>query len=195
MNNIKIEPLFESIVPFFVNCERCFDTGIWLTPANEIHRCPELTLGNEHLEPNEASKMVNRSARRLKNIGHYIPVFEFELARILTFYTKEDPCKREKIDLFFYQDTNLKVNDIERAVKKLIENLRKIWLLPVGSSKAKPYGYWIINNLKEYKDWYKVVTSAPITQLSTIHKNAKHNFPHFAEQIEIDFWRDDDADI
>ncbi len=63
----------------------------------------------------------------------------------------------------------------------------------VGSRKQEPSGYWIITDLEDFKEWFDRVKAAPITQLTTIHRVAKANFPVFAEQIEMDFWTDEEA--
>jgi hypothetical protein len=90
----------------------------------------------------------------------------------------------------FFGDTWLTKPDQIRKLHSWIEELRKSWLLPIGGRKSGFSGYWIITDLEDFKEWIKAVMSAPITQLGTVHKLAKHNFPVFAEQMELDFWKD-----
>ncbi len=172
------------------DCTVCLDTGFWLTPKGKVWDCPNVMLGKPHVAENKAGQIVRRSAERLLLLGEEIISQEFQLAQMLTRVDGEEPCPRSIPIRFFYGDTNLTSAHSLRKLHSMIENLRKKWLLPIGGRKAEPSGYWVITELEEYKQWYRSVTSAPITQLSTIHKNAKHNFPHFAEQMELEFWRD-----
>lgn len=181
--------LFVSVVPVAA-CQRCFDTGIWLTPRNVVDVCPRIQLRERHAEKNDAAKLLCRSAYRQQERKMYINSMTFDFARILTNYTTDKPCPRAELEELFFGDTNLSAAHIERRVKSIIEDLRKLWLLPVGSRKFDPAGYWIITELDDFKEWITRVKAAPITQLSTIHKVARHNFPVFAEQMELEFWAD-----
>lgn len=181
-------PLFELVASR--TCNRCFDTGIWLTPRNEVEACPRVQCGEAHAEQNEASKKLEREAKRLHEMSFRISAQVFDLARLLTNFTTENPCPRQEIFDTFFGDTNLSDQSQLRKFHLMIEELRGDWLLPIGSRKDEPSGYWIITNLQDFKDWYKRATSAPVTQLSTIHKNARHNFPFYAEQVEFNFWKD-----
>lgn len=173
-----------------VQCKRCFDTGIWLTPAHKVEVCPAVQLGNPHPEPNEASLKLRRAANRLFDRGDVVASQVFELAQILTKFHSEKPCPRRALMNHFFGDTWLTKPDQMRKLHYWIEELRKSWLLPIGGRKSAFSGYWIITDLEDFKEWIKAVMSAPITQLSTVHRLAKHNFPVFAEQMELDFWKD-----
>lgn len=182
-------PLFRTVAER-TSCERCFDTGIWLTPRNEVAVCPNVQLGKPHREPNEASLILRRSTNLLFEKQIWIQAQAFDLARLLTNFTTENPCPRQEIFATFYGATNLSESNQLRKFHSLIEELQKIWLLPVGARKNEPSGYWIITDLADFKVWLKHAMSAPITRLSTLHKVARHNFPVFAEQMEFDFWHD-----
>lgn len=171
-------------------CPRCLDSGVWLSPRNEVLICPKIQLGENHVEPNQASLILRKAANRLFQQKKFIHTFEFELARILTNFTSQNPCSRDLLFDFFFADTNLDYPQKLRRLHDLVESLRKVWLLPIGSRKAEPFGYWIITEISDYKEWLKAATSAPITQLTTIHRNARFNFPEFAEQLELEFWKD-----
>jgi hypothetical protein len=180
----------ELLKDFKFNCQRCFDTGIWLTPTNDVAECPQkVMLPGSHPQLNAAAEILQRSVRRFKERNYVMPQ-TFDLARILSNYTTDEPCARQLIFDLFWQDTNLTEANRRRKLVAMIEELRLKWLLPIGSRKIEPSGYWIITTLEDFKAWFDRVKSAPITQLSTIHKVAKHNFPLFAEQMEIDFWTD-----
>ena len=191
MSNLltEIENPFDLVIPADT-CQRCFDTGVWLSPRNEVLVCPRVQLGELHAEPNEASLILRKSANRMFQQKKFIYAFEFELARILTHYSSTFPCHRDLLFEFLFADTNLDERGKLRKFHGFVEALRKVWLLPIGSRKCEPSGYWLITDLKDYKDWLKRTTSAPITQLTTIHRNARFNFPEFAEQLELEFWKD-----
>ncbi|HUF02825.1 MAG TPA: hypothetical protein VMM38_01475 [Aridibacter sp.] len=179
---------FDAIRP--CECYRCLDTGFWLTPRGEVLSCPRVEMREPHPETGVAARTLRRATDRLLVEGREISSVEFNLAQILTLYTADEPCQRKVLISHFFGDTNLTHSNSLRKLHSMIENLRRQWLLPIGGRKAEPAGYWVITMLAEYKEWYRSVTAAPITQLSTIHKNAKHNFPHFAEQMELNFWSD-----
>jgi hypothetical protein len=139
--------------------------------------------------------MLFRATKRLSDMKIFVHTEAFDVARILTFFTTEKPCSRQKIFDVFYTDTNLTEANRLRKFHGIIEELRTVWLMPVGSRKPEPCGYWIITELEDFKAWYKGTTSAPITQLTTIHRVAKHNFPVFAEQIELDFFSNVEPEV
>lgn len=186
-DNVREMPLF-AMIPN--RCERCLNTGIWLTPRNEVSVCPRVQCGDPHKEPNEASQILRRSVNRQFEIKSRIDPMCFDLARILTNFSSNEPCVRQEIFDHFFGDTNFSYQNCLRKFHSMVEEIRKVWLLPIGSRKADPSGYWIITDLEDFKDWISRVKAAPITQLSTIHRVAKHNFPIFAEQMEIDFFND-----
>ena len=183
--------LFSIIAPNAA-CGRCFDTGIWLTPTNAVAVCPNVVNQTmpEHRAANPSAFLMAKAARRLHDRSERINPFAFDLARILTHYSSETPCLRLDLLEFFFADTNLSAPLRLRKFHSLIEELRKIWLLPIGSRKDRPSGYWIITELDDFKAWFERVKAAPVTQLTTIHRVAKHNFPIFAEQMEFEFWND-----
>lgn len=175
-------------------CLRCSGTTFWLTSGNTIARCPQIQMNLPHAGPSDAAQVVEYAARRLKRQGVVLMRDDFDLAQILTHYTTENPCSRQALMRRFFLGTNLPAANQTRKLQAMIERLRTVWLLPVGSRKADPCGYWIITDLDDYKDWFSRTTAAPITQLTTIHRNAKHNFPVFAEQIELDFFGNTEAE-
>lgn len=189
MLNLSIENPFAAVVPSSA-CNRCFDTGIWLTPTNKVEVCPRVQMREPHAEPNQASLRLRRATNRLFHQQFWIHAQVFDLARILTNFDSKTPaCRKQLMDVYF-ADTELSEAHQLRKFHGFIEELRKIWLLPIGSRKVEPSGYWIITDLEDFKGWFDRVKSAPITQLSTIHKVAKFNFPIFAEQMELEFWND-----
>ena len=130
--------------------------------------------------------MIERAIRELRVEKRPIDQHTFFVAQTLMPFTAERPCKRDwLIDKHFtFSASSL------RKFHDTIETLRKDWLLPVGSRKESPGGYWIITDAADFAAWFDRAKSAPITQLTTIYRNAKRNFPVFAEQMELEFWND-----
>lgn len=179
---------FRLVVPN-AQCSRCLDTGVWLAPTNAVETC-DLWSKTPHA-PNPSAILLARSARRQESLENHINPFAFDLARILTHYTTDAPCLRLDLLEFFFADTILSGANRLRKFHALVEELRQVWLLPIGSRKFKPSGYWIITDLEDFKAWFNHrVKAAPVTQLTTIHHVAKYNFPLFAEQLEIEFFSD-----
>ncbi len=189
MSNSEIQFLFASVVPNAA-CQRCFDTGIWLTPHNFVAVCPRIVMREKHALANPAAFLVQREAKSLFEKRTWINTQAFDVARILSNFTSAVPLKKELIFEVLWAETGLGETQKLRKFHAIIEELRNFWLLPVASRKTEPCGYWICTNLDDYKAWYNRAKSAPITQLSTLHRNARHNFPVFAEQLEIEFWND-----
>ncbi len=185
MNN-NLPEIFKKVVPEGA-CDRCFNTLLFLTPQRKLETCS--CTYPEYLA-NPASEILNKSAHRLQNLCIEIEPQVFDLARILTNWTSQNPCKRDDLLELFFGGIEISNQLKLRRFHGCIETLRKWWLLPIGSRKNYPNGYWIITELADYKAWVERAMSAPITQLSTIHANAKFNYPIYAEQLELDFWTD-----
>ena len=168
-------------------CIVCSDTQVWINPHGRIARCPQADLDpHSHGVPGPAAVIFNRAALRVAHDERPLNAKAFDLGRFLTGFSSESPCRRELIieSHFSYSVSAL------RNLHHVVEELRRVWLLPVGSRKDAPAGYWIISDLDDFAAWVARSKAAPITQLTTIHRVAKANFPVFAEQMELDFWND-----
>lgn len=176
-------PTLFTMVP---RCFACDDTGFELSSEGIISTCWRVRAGAVHNEPSEAAKMIARATHHLMIERVAIDRHVFDIAKTLARHTSAMPCKRDRlIDIHFGHSTS----DV-RNCAAAIETLRKVWLLPVGSRKESPSGYWIITETADFHAWVIRAKAAPITQLTTIHRVAKRNFPVFAEQMELDFFRD-----
>jgi hypothetical protein len=167
-------------------CERCHGIGLWREPNGNIVVCPEIRLMKPHAQPNAAATVLRRSVELLKFRNVPINALDFDIAKSLVAYDTKQPCER---DTLLGRHFTWARNPL-RHFHAAIEVLRATWLLPVGSRKQAPSGYWIITELDDFADWVRRSKSAPIKQLSTIHAVAKANFPVFAEQLELEFWSD-----
>lgn len=186
-NEFEGLPLFQAVASR--SCDTCFGTTLVLSPYNVVEPCLKQLYRNHPL-PNEAATILLRSTKLLKEKQIWINPQAFDLARLLTNFDSKKPCPRGEIFDTFYDATVLSYQNQLRKFHALVEELRSIWLLPVGSRKTEPSGYWVITELADFKEWFERVKAAPITQLSTIHRVARHNFPVFADQMELEFYND-----
>lgn len=166
-----------------MTCTRCFhcqDLGFVI--ENSVRRnCWRMQTGIAHNKPNEAAKMIDRAVDHLMIRKIVIEPQHFEIAKLLSRYTTEKPFSSAHL-----LDSHLVLP--LRSFMGVIEDLRKIWLLPVGSRKCGPAGYWIITDEKDFAEWVERAKAAPITQLTTIYDVAKRNFPALTGQLELDIW-------
>ena len=163
-------------------CFECSDLGFVIKGGiKEI--CWRVAAFDDHAAPNDAAKMTARAVDHLHERGIVVDHYAFEIAKVLALHTSDQPYHRGNI-LAMHLAQSL------RSFMGLIEHLRKVWLLPVGSRKETPAGYWIITDQADFSAWVQRAKSAPITQLATIAAVARRNFPMFAEQLELDFWQE-----
>ena len=186
-------PLFDTAIYGRFTCDRCFDLGIWMTPMGDIQRCPNIAVGNDHIEPTKAATMIYDATEFLRERSIPANPIAFDIARMLARYTSEYPCPRSTILRAFFSYLPMSESIQIRKFHGVVEELRKNWQLPVGSRKDAPSGYWIITDVDDFAEWVERYKAAPITQLSTAHKIAKRCFPIFAEQMEIQFSNDVDT--
>ena len=170
-------------------CDRCFGIGLRIHPEGYVEQCPTLQLGDPHRELSLEAARIVRAVEVLERQRLIADTIHFEVARTLAQYSSDKPCSARELSdrLFSYV---LSDENRRRAVTLAIRFLRDTWLLPVGSRKHAPSGYWIIVSEADFRDWFERAKAEPITTLSTIFRLAKANWPEFAEQIELDFWQD-----
>ena len=167
-------------------CFHCGDLGFDVDKFGVVSTCWRIPTGTPHNEANEAAKMIERACRSLMIEKVAIDQHVFHVAKTLTQYTTATPCNRDWLLDAHFQHTPSSL----RNLASVIETLRKVWLMPIGSRKESPSGYWIIIDAEDFANWVTHAKAAPVTQLTTIHRVAKRNFPVFADQLELDFWRD-----
>lgn len=172
-------------------CNRCLDLGIYIGPSsNAFEPCPNIVLGNEHAEPSPVAQIIQDAVMRQQ-----IPADThlFEIVRTLAMYTTEEPCPGDElIDRHFaYSDGSHESK--RRKLSRSIERLRVDWVLPVGSRKDQPSGYWIMTDQVDFESWLDEALSQPKKTIRTAYRLAKRYFPVFAGQLELS-WQDFEAD-
>jgi hypothetical protein len=164
-----------------MRCHECADIGF--TIQQGCKRLCWRRAASDHNPPNEAARILDRSVDHLAVRKIVVDQYAFEVAKILTQHTSERPFEKGEI-LATHLAQSL------RSFHQIIADLRRIWLLPVGSRKFKPHGYWIITDQADFAEWVERERTAPITQLTWISAVARRNFPVFAEQLDLDFWQE-----
>lgn len=177
---------YDSLPLFGTDCDRCQNIGIRISPGGSFETCPAIQVGAPHPEPNPAGTVLRHFAGVLQRRGITPNSHAFDVARMLVRYTSTAPCPRDLLLETHFAWTKNRLRKFHHCV----EELRSLWLLPVGSRKEEPSGYWIITEVDDFSAWVERAKSAPITQLSTIHRVARANFPIYAEQLELEFWGD-----
>lgn len=166
----------------FPRCHSCGDLG-FVIEKNTLKHCWREFSTPEHNAPNEAANMLQGAIERLALNNYHFDPLVFEVAKQLTYYTTTRPFDKERsLETHFTMPL--------RSFMGIIETLRRVWLLPVGSRKSAPTGYWIIVDIDDFKEWVTRFKSAPSTQLATAAELARRNFPILAKQLELEFWQD-----
>ncbi len=181
--------------PFVIGgaCSRCRDLGLWMEPNGFVQPCPSsLDASTGHRDQTPSGKMIQRAIELLREKKLPVTSQVFQIAITIAQFSTETPCSRENLLSTFFTYLPMTHANQLRKFHSVIEELRKVWLLPVGSRKDTPSGYWIITDQKDFEEWFQRSKAAPITQLTTIHRVAKRNFPIFAEQLELEFFNDND---
>lgn len=181
--------LFDVVLPGG-SCTRCYGLGIWQTPQGDVQPCPTLlTHSEEHPDPTPAGEMIQRA---VVIAPKPINSRTFQIARTLAQFSSEKPCSRDELLELYFSYLPMTPAQI-RMLHHAIEELRREWLLPVGSRKDEPAGYWIMTDQDDFAAWFARSKAAPLTQLQTIHRVAKRNFPILAKQLELEL-KDPDPD-
>lgn len=186
MSTQTVSSLQSPVLHLTPRCFHCGDLGFDVGADGTVSTCWRLRAGAAHNAPNAAAAMIERACRSLMIEKVAIDQHCFHVAKTLTQYAADRPCNRDWLIDAHFRHTPSRL----RGLATVIERLRSVWLLPVGSRKDTPSGYWIITDADDFRAWVNRAKSAPVTQLTTIHRVAKRNFPVFADQLELDFWRD-----
>jgi hypothetical protein len=149
-----------------VECKQCWDTGLAPHSANR-GRCAACS-GPGPIE-HPAAALLSRAIRR--RFTSELPVDDrpFQLACLLTHFSTARPIARLPLQELMQIS--------EREFKKQIEALRRDWLLPIGSRKGPPNGYWIITNEEDFIAWHKHFRQQALTEFSTANQLMEQNFP------------------
>lgn len=160
---------------FFFDCLICWDTGLVPEPKYG-GKCVACTTREQ--PPTDARRLLARALRRRLRAKGGIEDRTFRLACLLTHFTTSKPISRPPIQEW--------LGVAEREFKKQIEYLRRDWLLPIGSRKGRPNGYWIITNETDFLNWHDHFRRQAMTEFSTAAELMRQNFPALAANAAND---------
>lgn len=168
------------IVGVYPSCEVCLETNMILSAG-----LPRQCAGHIPFATTPAAAMFRSTVERLVAQKRHIDSILFNLARFLTVFDTRHPCPRSIIELRFCPRDVPSFN--ERRVKKWIEQLRRDWLLPIGSHKSLGGGYYFITDPQDFIRWQRENLSSALTQIQTNYRVYKHNFREMAGQAPLGF--------
>ena len=124
-------------------CERCKDTGLWLTPRGKIESCPRLQLRQPHPSPTGNVSALRLAVKSLENRGEPISQMTFETAQIIAAFSENNPCPQSLLEEYLFTGTNLGPGERARKISSAIQELCKDWNLEL---KTRSDHYWIESN-------------------------------------------------
>lgn len=161
------------------HCDDCFDSGLIWKGTNGPATC--LKCDDRRDLPDAGAKLMRAVYERIA-ANKLINKQQFDFARALVKSTVNNPVPLQILMRHF--DTS------DRTIKSYIESLRTEWLLPIGSSKFPPSGYYWIYTAEEFKAWLEAYLSQPREEFRTAYRMLRANFPELAGQIKFDFEED-----
>lgn len=170
-----------------VACYKCLDVGWQVSPQGSVQRCPSMILDADGHPPlSAAGARISKTVDWMRSNTVPVDSYFFEIARTLASATADRPMHRDVLIENHFSYVRGPENQ-RRKLTEAVRHLLEVWLLPVGSSKRKPYGYWIITDEADFRDWFARAIAEPVTRIRTLKRLAKVNFPIFAGQMEFDF--------
>lgn len=160
------------------SCRACLDTGLKLTRFGEAVRCDYCFTAEERSFSVPAMRLTTALWLQ-QDQGRRVDGQAFEVARVLTHGHISAPLMIKVLAEHF--------NLSERKVKDIVRTLRREWLLPIGSLRQPPYGYYWILSPKDFLDWSRAYRSQAIDELATLHRLQRANFPELFGQGSLDF--------
>lgn len=165
-------------------CRKCLDTGVALDRAGHPIRC------DAHANAFEFSEAAVRLSVRLwlmVSQQKAVDARTVRIARLLAHATFDRPLQGKLLRSHF--------DMTERDLKGVIETLRAEWVLPIGSRRVPPYGYYWIDSPEEFKDWLRTMRSQAMRELSTAYRLYRDVYPELAGQESLDFAADFSRDL
>jgi hypothetical protein len=157
------------------NCPVCWDTGVWWTPTQGFQGCVE-SHAVEFSAP--ALRLAATLWQRIEKKQAVEPQV-FQLARHCVHARLESPVPSHRLEAL--------LRATRREINAWVEELRDEWVLPIGSRRAAPSGYYWMTSAAEYIAWSRVYRAQAIRSLVIMHRLGQHNYPELAGQTAFDF--------
>ena len=166
-------------IPFFktVVCSDCWDSTLVNTPYG-LGKCVTCLERTDRVITPAAKRLAEVAWRRVEKKQSVDPQV-LSAARMVIHYSASAPLSGYTIQG--------QLRATERDVKRFMRELRREWLLPIGSSRQPPFGYFWIISASEYLEWERVFRAQAIDELVTLFRLRRANFPELAGQGAFDF--------
>jgi biotin operon repressor len=166
----------------YYNCALCFDSKLIISD-HRLALCERC--GPTDYQYEAACQRLLEVALDRQERGSLINPLIFDAARALVRTSAARPLPGPVLQKF--------LGASEREVKGVIEALRADWLLPIGSSRKAPAGYFWITTPAEFEAWFRPYQSQALQSLKTGYAMMKANYPELAGQINFHF--DSDKEV
>lgn len=179
------ETAFTPMLRPAMRCFNCHDLGFEITSEPAVRDCwrRSYSHGVPHNSPIRGAEIIRTAVERLINLRQPVHPHSLAVARYLSGFTSDNPVSSGELTRRFFAHSSEPLRELARC----IEILRADWLLPIGSRRGKPAGYWLITDREDFQNWVSIARHAPLTQLRTIYRAAKLNFPGTESQLQLDF--------
>jgi hypothetical protein len=156
-------------------CPDCWDSLVAYTPEG-IKPCePCIRKG----EASPAALRLSETVWERKERKLPVEIQTLNLARYLIHSTPEEPLYGYTLQGY--------LRATEREVKAAARELRREWVLPIGSSRKPPYGYYWMLTAKDFLAWARVYRAQAIDELVTLYRMQRRNYPELSGQGKLGF--------
>lgn len=165
-------------------CRACLDTGVALTSKGP-QPCESCEAAGKQFS--EAAVRFRVRLWLVKDQGQAVDEAALRVALLLTHATFERPLQGKLLRAHLRLD--------ERSLKSAVETLRTVLLLPIGSHRHPPYGYFWMRSPDEFNHWLKTMRGQAMTELVTGYRLFKAVYPELAGQESLTFSEDFARDL
>lgn len=158
-------------------CNQCWDSTLLWIPGQGVQRCSPCIQSQITLSP-AAKRLAETVWSRVERNQEVRPQVLLT-ARLLIHSTVDAPVSGISLEG--------QLRCTEREVKTVAQELRREWLLPIGSSRRPPFGYYWMHTAEDFLNWSRVYRSQAIDELVTLYKLQRANFAELAGQQPLDF--------
>jgi hypothetical protein len=116
--------------------------------------------------------------------GHELSEMESFIASLLLTASTHRPTSINEIVLAVKEQKGMRLS--QRAVKRIIRELRQDHKFPILSRKASPPGYWWCASSDEMKAFIESFRRQALDELHTLSTMIKHNYPALQGQLRFE---------
>lgn len=157
-------------------CPECSDTGI----AMQLYGPSECKVCAYKERPfNPTARRIHDCVLELIARGTKIDAQLWEVARALAHSSFDAPVPGEKLQA--------KLGIDRRTLSDRMKRLRDEWFLPALATRQKPTGYYVATRPEHFELWRRHTYGQAMSELVTLYRLQRSNFPELAGQQTLDF--------